>query len=99
MPISPSPPITTTPSPRCPLDRCASMLMGRFGVSVMAFSTTALVRGNPAEVSPGTEATPDRLAAVTHQLGLDQPVWTRSWLWLKAALHGDLGISTLSQQP
>ena len=69
------------------------------GVNVLAFFTTALVPGNPAEVLLGSEATPARLATVTHELGLDKPIYVRYLLWLQHALRGDLGISTLSQQP
>ncbi len=73
--------------------------MALFGVSVLAFFTTALVPGNPAEVLLGSQATPAQLAAVVHEFGLDRPIWIRYILWLEHALRGDLGVSTLSQQP
>lgn len=79
--------------------RFVSALVVLVGVSVLAFLTTALVPGNPAEVLLGTEATPARLAAATHEFGLDKPLWIRYVLWLQHAVQGDLGISTLSQQP
>jgi peptide/nickel transport system permease protein len=79
--------------------RLTSTVIALAGVSVLAFFTTALVPGNPAEVLLGSEATPARLAAVTHELGLDRPIWIRYLLWLLRAARGDLGISTLSQQP
>lgn len=81
------------------LRRLTSSLVTLLGVSVLAFFTTALVPGNPAEVLLGTEATPARLAAVTHEFGLDKPIWVRYLLWLEHVLRGDFGISTLSQQP
>jgi len=79
--------------------RLTSTMIALAGVSLLAFFTTALVPGNPAEVLLGSEATPERLAAVTHELGLDRPLWMRYLLWLQHAVRGDLGISTLSQQP
>ena|SRR5579883_32245 len=81
------------------VQRFVSALVVLLGVSVLSFMTTALIPGNPAEVLLGTEATPERLAAATHELGLDQPLWVRYGLWLQHILRGDLGISTLSQQP
>jgi peptide/nickel transport system permease protein len=79
--------------------RTASALFALLAVSALAFFAIALVPGNPAEVLLGTEATPARLAAATHQLGLDKPIWIRYVLWLKQTIHGDLGVSTLGQQP
>jgi peptide/nickel transport system permease protein len=81
------------------LRRFASALVALFGVSILAFFTTALVPGNPAEVLLGATATPAGIAAVTHEFGLDQPIWIRYLIWLQHASHGDFGISTLSQQP
>jgi peptide/nickel transport system permease protein len=78
--------------------RFVSALVALFGVSTLAFFITALVPGNPAEVILGPEATPARLAAVSHEFGLDKPIWIRYSLWLQHTLRGDLGISTLSQQ-
>jgi peptide/nickel transport system permease protein len=78
--------------------RLASALLALVGVSILAFCTTALVPGNPADVLLGTYASPARVRQVTHNLGLDKPLPERYFYWAKAALHGDLGASTLSQQ-
>ena len=43
--------------------------------------------------------TPDQLAAMKHQFGLDQPVWAQYWHHLWAALHGDFGTSLSQQLP
>ena len=80
------------------LRRIASALLAFFGVSVLAFCTTALVPGNPADVLLGTYASPERVRAVTHSLGLDKPLPERYLYWLREALQGNLGSSTLSQQ-
>lgn len=60
----------------------AVYLMGRvlgglvtlFCVSGLAFFATALAPGNPAAVLLGNLATPERIAAVTEQMGLDKPL-------------------------
>lgn len=80
------------------LRRILSALLALFGVSILAFCTTALVPGNPADVLLGTYASPERVREITHQLGLDQPLPVRYYHWLSEALHGSLGESTLSHQ-
>jgi peptide/nickel transport system permease protein len=81
----------------------ASRLLGAaltlLGVSALAFFATALAPGNPASVLLGNMATPERVAAVTRQLGLDQPLPVRFGLWIAGVLHGDLGASNLSHRP
>jgi peptide/nickel transport system permease protein len=78
--------------------RVVTAALALFGVSVLAFCTTALVPGNPAEVLLGAEATPQRVAEMTRQLGLDRPLPLRYFYWLRSALEGNLGESTLSHQ-
>jgi peptide/nickel transport system permease protein len=68
------------------------------GVSVLAFLTTALIPGNPADVILGSYATPQRVRAVTASLGLNQPLPVRYGKWLWALLHGNLGASVFTQQ-
>jgi peptide/nickel transport system permease protein len=75
-----------------------SAMLALFGVSILAFCTTALVPGNPADVLLGTYASPERVREITHQLGLDQPLPLRYYHWLREALQGNLGESTLSHQ-
>jgi peptide/nickel transport system permease protein len=79
--------------------RLSGALVTLFVVTILSFLTTALVPGNPAEVLLGTYATPERLAAIAHEFGLDKPLWERYAYWLKEVLQGNLGTSTLSHQP
>ena len=55
-----------------------------------------LLPGDVATVMLGTNATPENVAILRHQLGLDQPVWLRYLQWLWGMLRGDLGVSVLS---
>jgi peptide/nickel transport system permease protein len=80
------------------LRRVMSAALALLGVSILAFCTTALVPGNPADVLLGTYASPERVREVTHQLGLDRPLPIRYYHWLDGVLHGNLGESTLSHQ-
>ena len=68
-------------------------------VSFVTFMLIHLVPGDPARVLLGESATPQSVAALDHQLGLDKPLWTQYALWLEQALHGNLGQSIQLQQP
>jgi len=79
--------------------RMAGALLTLLCVSALAFFATALAPGNPAAVLLGTLATPERVEAVTRQLGLDQPLPTRYAIWLRETVQGNLGVSNLSHKP
>ena len=65
----------------------------------VTFLLMAVAPGDPAAILLGDAATPERLAGVRAQLGLDQPLPVQYWNWLVAALQGDLGSSLLTNQP
>ena len=67
-------------------------------VSFLTFMTIHLVPGDPARVLLGESATPQTVAALRTQLGLDKPLPVQFGLWLWQALHGDLGQSIQLQQ-
>src|SRR2546421_3482784 len=58
-----------------------------------------LVPGDPARVLLGSEATPETVAALRQQLGLDKPLLAQFGLWFWQLLHGNLGQSIQLQQP
>jgi peptide/nickel transport system permease protein len=64
--------------------------------SVLVFVIVNLLPGDVATVMLGTNATPENVAILRHQLGLDQPLWLRYVQWLWGMLRGDLGVSVLS---
>ena len=68
-------------------------------VSVLVFLATLLLPGDPARAILGQQATPERVAALSQQLGLDQPVVLRYLDWLGGVLTGDLGYSAATQGP
>lgn len=55
--------------------------------------------GDPAQLLIDPEATPEVRAQVIASLGLDQPLYLQYWLFLKAALGGDLGRSFVYNMP
>ena len=68
-------------------------------VSFVTFMIIHLIPGDPARVLLGESATPQTVAALRHQLGLDKPLLTQYILWLGQAVHGNLGQSIQLQQP
>src|SRR5579875_3789304 len=65
-------------------------------VSFIIFLLESLVPGNPAQTILGQNATPQNVAALDHQLGLNKPLLTGYWTWLDGVLHGHLGTSVIS---
>ena len=47
------------------------------GISLIVFSFTHLIPGDPAVAMLGERATPERVQEVRAQLGLDQPLYTQ----------------------
>jgi peptide/nickel transport system permease protein len=70
-----------------------------FGVTVVVFFMVHLLPGNPALAILGQTATPERVAALNHQLGLDKPLWDQYLLFLGHLVQGNLGTSITYQQP
>jgi peptide/nickel transport system permease protein len=69
------------------------LILTLIAVSLLVFAVMALLPGDPAAITLGTSATPETLAALRHDMGLDQPLFVRYGQWLAGALTGDLGKS------
>ncbi|GAB0105573.1 ABC transporter permease [Nocardia sp. JMUB6875] len=75
------------------LRRVPSALAVLFGASVLIFLLLRLVPGDPATTLAGPDATPDTVAAIRHQLGLDRSIPAQYLSWLHGVFTGDLGRS------
>src|SRR3978361_1977552 len=62
-------------------------------VSLLTFLMASLLPGDLAYVIVGDQATPEKVEALRHDMGLDQPVWWRYVSWLGHILQGDFGRS------
>ncbi|MFP4495067.1 MAG: ABC transporter permease [Halochromatium sp.] len=69
------------------------------GVSLVVFGVMSLVPGDPALAILGPYATPERLAELRAELGLDRSWPVRYGLWLGGVLDGDLGRSVALERP
>jgi peptide/nickel transport system permease protein len=57
------------------------------------------IPGDPAQILLGQQATPERVAQIREQLGLEKPLPTQYLLFLKGAATGDLGESIVTGRP
>jgi peptide/nickel transport system permease protein len=62
-------------------------------VSLLTFLIASLLPGDLAYVILGDQATPEKVTALRHEMGLDQPIWWRYLGWLGNVLEGDFGRS------
>jgi peptide/nickel transport system permease protein len=67
-------------------------------VSIVVFAATQALPTNAAQAILGRDATPARVAALTAQLHLNQPVTSQYLHWLGGVLSGNLGTSAATQQ-
>src|SRR5260370_4540298 len=63
------------------------------GVTIIAFFMIHLIPGDPARTILGLHATPQRIAILHQQWGLNRPLLDQYWLFMDRLVHGNLGIS------
>lgn len=80
------------------IKRLLSVLPVLFIVSLLVFMIIHLTPGDPASVMLGDEATPEEVAALREQLGLNMPLYQQYFQWIGNALKGNLGYSYFMQQ-
>jgi len=81
------------------LRRLAMLVATLLISSFIIFSAMYLAPGNPiAVLSGGRSLPPESIRVLEERFHLNEPFFTQYWLWLKAALHGDFGISIAQRQ-
>jgi len=73
--------------------RLVYLLPVLLAVTLLTFLVASLLPGDLATTILGDQATPEKVAALRAQMGLDLPIWQRYGIWLWNVLHGDLGRS------
>lgn len=71
--------------------RIVSLVVTLLVVSLLIFSVMNLLPGDPAAIMLGTSATPETLAALRAQMGLDEPIVVRYVAWLMGMMRGISG--------
>jgi peptide/nickel transport system permease protein len=79
--------------------RAALALVQLAVLSILVFVLTALLPGDAADMRFTETLTPDQVARLREQLGLDQPALERFMHWFGNVLTGDLGTSLISGGP
>ena len=69
-----------------------------WAISALIFAGTQILPGDVATAMLGQQATPEAVAAIRKDLGLENPPVVRYFSWLGGALKGDLGLSTSNRQ-
>lgn len=81
------------------VQRIALGLLLLLATSVLIFVGTQILPGDVAQSILGQSATPETLANLREQLGLNVPPVTRYFNWLWGVLHGDLGTALTNGEP
>jgi peptide/nickel transport system permease protein len=71
-------------------------LLVMWGVATLVFFMLRAIPGDPVTVILGEEATPEAVAQLRHNLGLDGPFYVQYVRWFGRLLRGDLGRSILA---
>ena len=82
------------------LKRLALTIPTFIALMFITFVMLRLVPGDPIEVRMGERGiSPERLAQLRQEMGLDQPLWKQFLDYVSALLHGDFGTSIVSKSP
>jgi len=69
------------------------------GLSILVFGWIRALPGSPAQTLLGERATPQLIAQINHQYGLDKPLPIQYWDYLKTVSSGNLGTSITTYRP
>ncbi len=75
------------------IGRLIALIPMLVALSIASFALVHVIPGDPALVMLGGEGTPQQVAELRKQLGLDRPLPVRYWEWLRQVVRGDLGES------
>jgi peptide/nickel transport system permease protein len=69
------------------------------GLSILVFLWIRALPASPAVSLLGERATPESIARIEKQYGLDKPIYVQYWSYLKTVAQGDLGTTIRSRRP
>ena len=81
------------------LRRILMMIPVMLGVTLIVFTMMYITPGDPAQIILGDNATPEAVAKLRAEMGLDDPFLVRYFRFVKDLLRGDLGICYATKQP
>lgn len=81
------------------LRRVLQLVPVLLGVSILVFIGMHIIPGDVAVLLLGDKGTPEALARLRHELGLDQPIYVQYFRFVGDAIHGDFGVSLRTRKP
>jgi peptide/nickel transport system permease protein len=81
------------------LRRVGFILLTMLLASIVIFAATQFLPGDVAQVVLGQFATPEAVANLREELGLNRPIYVQYLDWLQGFVRGDWGESMVSRQP
>ena len=81
------------------LRRIVILLPTAMLVALFAFILMHLIPGSPAVVMLGDDATPETIAQLEKEMGIDKPIYVQFQRWFFKLLRGDLGESIFFDRP
>ena len=81
------------------LRRLSLVIPTLVGVTIITFTLTYVLPGNPAVVKAGPLVSPEMVRELEKEMGLDQPYWVQYGRYIGGVLHGDLGQSASTGRP
>jgi len=79
--------------------RLRFLILVVFGVSLITFTISHLIPGDPARLIAGERAPDAVVERIRADLGLDSPLPVQYWRYVRAAVQGDLGVSIRTKRP
>jgi peptide/nickel transport system permease protein len=80
------------------LRRLWQMIPTLLGVILLVFFLFKFFGGDPAEIMAGLKASPERIASLRAQLGLDKPVWEQLWIFIRQVFTFEWGKSWITNE-
>jgi peptide/nickel transport system permease protein len=81
------------------LRRLSLVIPTLLGVTIITFTLTYVLPGNPAVVKAGPLVSPEVVKELEKEMGLDQPAWVQYGRYISGVLRGDLGQSASTGRP
>lgn len=81
------------------LRKAGSYILVLMGLSILVFIIGRVLPGDPARQALGPRAPEETVQALREEMNLDKPIAVQYGLWLKNALHFDLGKSLMTRRP
>jgi len=69
------------------------------GVSIMTFSISRVVPGDPVRAMVGMDASKEVIENIKRKYGFDKPLPEQYFIYMRGLLHGDMGLSIRSRRP